>query len=230
MVKIMSRHFDAIQSKANHPTEKNAAESIPNLAGDRALEWTYVAVRTGRYADQHSHILDFGCGGAGTLSLAAASLGARVLAIDLMPQKFVTGYSNIEFRQIDVMALDESEKFDLILNCSTIEHVGLSGRYNAVEAHNGDLEAMRKLRRLSKPGGTMLLTLPIGQDAVVRPLHRIYGAERLPRLLEGYKIIETSFWRKDQRNIWLPSSQAKAISEQGNDHYYAIGCMVLQVA
>lgn len=226
----MNKHFDALQSKANRPTEENAAMSIPNLAGDRALEWTYVAARIGRYADQQSHILDFGCGGSGTLSFAAASLGARVLAIDLMPQKFVTGYSTIEFRQTDVKALDESEKFDLILNCSTIEHVGLSGRYNAVEAHDGDLEAMRKLRRLSKPGGTMLLTLPVGQDAIVRPLHRIYGAERLARLLEGYEIIETWFWHKDQRNIWLLCSRAKALSEQGNDHYYAIGCMVLQLA
>src|SRR5229473_2462110 len=96
---------------------------IPNLLGDRDLEWTYVAARIGRYADDNSRVLDFGCG-IGVLSLAAASLGARVLAIDLMPQQFETGYPNVEFRQVDVTTLDAGEQFDLIINCSTTEHVG----------------------------------------------------------------------------------------------------------
>ena len=206
------------------------SQPIPDLAGDREMEWTYIAVRIGRYADRNSYILDFGCG-TGILSLAAASIGARVLAIDLMPQQFETGYPNIEFRQTDVMTLDKQQyQFDLILNCSTIEHVGLSGRYNvATEAPDGDIEAMQKLRQLLKPGGHMLMTLPIGQDTVVRPLHRIYGTKRLPRLLEGYQVLESSFWCKDQRNIWLPCSQGEAMAEVGNDHCYALGFMTLRV-
>jgi SAM-dependent methyltransferase len=208
------------------PTSKELP-TLPNLAGDREIEWTWVAARIGRYATKDSRVLDFGCG-FGWLSLAAASIGARVLAIDLLPKQFETGYPNIEFRQVDVMSLDKQlGQFDLILNCSTIEHVGLSGRYNATDSPDGDLEAMGKLRQILKPGGTLLLTLPVGQDAVVRPLHRIYGVERLPRLLEGYKVIESSFWRKDERNIWLPCSQAEAMAEVGSDHYYALGCMVL---
>jgi SAM-dependent methyltransferase len=202
---------------------------IPNLLGDRDLEWTYVAARIGRYAGSESKVLDFGCG-IGVLSLAAASLGATVLAIDLMPQQFEAGYPNIEFRHTDVAALDATrEQFDLIVNCSTIEHVGLSGRYNSIEAPDGDLEAMAKMRQLLKPDGTMLLTLPIGNDDVIKPLHRVYGPERFPRLLEGYRALESSFWRKDQRNVWLPCSSEQAMAEVGSDHYYALGAMALQL-
>jgi 2-polyprenyl-3-methyl-5-hydroxy-6-metoxy-1,4-benzoquinol methylase len=208
------------------PTTKEPP-ALPNLIGDRELEWTYVAARIGRYADEHSLVLDFGCG-IGMLSLASASIGARVLAIDLLPQQFRTGYPNIEFRQVDLMSLEQSGQFDLILNCSTIEHVGLSGRYNAIDSPDGDLQAMGKLQQMLKPGGTMLLTLPVGQDAIIHPLHRIYGEKRLQRLLDGHKVIESSFWRKDENNIWLPCSQVKAMAEVGRDNYYALGCMVLQ--
>jgi SAM-dependent methyltransferase len=200
-----------------------------NLLGDREIEWTYIVARIGRYASEKSKILDFGCG-TGILSFAAASVGASVLAIDLMPQQFQSGYPNLEYQQVDIMSLDDNKKFDLILNCSTIEHVGLSGRYNAVEKTDGDLEAMQKMRKLLVPEGYMLMTIPMGQDIVIRPLHRIYGIKRFPRLIEGYQVLESSFWKKDEQNVWIPCSQEKALAELGNEHYYALGLMVLKVA
>jgi SAM-dependent methyltransferase len=228
----MTNYLRALRTRLS-PTPSPPPEEIapiPNLLGDRDLEWTYVAARIGRHAGSDSQVLDFGCG-IGVLSLAAASLGASVLAIDLMPQQFETGYPNIEFRQADVATLDaKHEQFDLIINCSTIEHVGLSGRYNSIEAPDGDLEAMAKMRNLLKQSGTLLLTLPIGNDDVIKPLHRVYGQERLPRLLEGYRALESSYWRKDQRNVWLLCSREQAMAEIGSDHYYALGAMVLQLA
>ena len=74
----------------------------------------------------------------------------------------------------------------------------------------------------------MLLTLPVGQDAVISPLHRIFGPQRLPRLLEGYQVIDSLFWKKDVHNVWMACSQREAYAEVGNYHYYALGCMVLQ--
>lgn len=211
------------------PKERSERISALELTGDRDLEWTYVAARICRYASVDSRILDFGCG-VGLLSMAAASLGARVLAVDLLSRQFPRSYKNIKFRQTDVMTLDEKKNtFDLILNCSTIEHVGLSGRYGALEATDGDIEAMQKLRRLLKPGGHMLLTLPVGQDAVFLPLHRIYGSLRLPRLLEGYRVEESTFWHKSVRNFWTQCQREEVVTEAGNDHYYGLGCMVIQV-
>ncbi len=200
----------------------------PDLSGDRDLEWGFVAARLGRYVSNDTRVLDFGCGN-GVLATAAAGLGARVLAIDLMPRRMLSLNPRIEFRRVDLLALDDETVFDLVVNCSTIEHVGLGGRYNTTGMTDGDLEAMVKLRRMLRPDGYMLLTLPVGRDAVVHPMHRIYGEERLPRLLCGYDVVESNFWRKDARNVWLPCSRDEAVIEKGNERYYALGAMVLRV-
>lgn len=198
-----------------------------DLTGDRELEWTYVSARIGRYADRTSRVLDFGCGD-GHLTFAAGSLGASVLAVDLGEPSFPVVYPTVAFRKADVMSLDEDEGFDLVICCSTIEHVGLAGRYGVVaENPDGDLLAMGKLRRMLKHGGHMLLTVPVGLDAVIKPLHRIYGPERLPRLLEGFRVVESLYFLKDGRNRWVPCSGSAAMAEPGGAGYYALGLMVL---
>ena len=224
---IRTRLRKAWHCLAGEPAGRQAP--VPNLLGDRDVEWSFVAARIGRYTEARSSVLDFGCDGHGILSWAAASLGARVLAIDLLPIEFTPYYDKIEFRVVDVMHLDKAaEQFDLVINCSTIEHVGLGGRFNSIEDSDGDLHAMRKLCTLLKPGGHMLLTLPVGRDAIIRPLHRIFGQERLPQLTDGYTVLEERFLRKDARNIWLSCTGDEAMQEEGNDHYYALGLMVLR--
>jgi len=127
------------------------------------------------------------------------------------------------------------EHFDLIINCSTVEHVGLVGRYGVTESRpNGDLEAMARLRELMKPGGVMLLTIPVGQDAVFEPLCRVYGAQRLPQLLNGYTVEKEVFWVKDDQNRWVLCDKetaldfkALACSWDPMENVYALGCFVL---
>ncbi|MEI6916447.1 MAG: DUF268 domain-containing protein, partial [Armatimonadota bacterium] len=130
---------------------------------------------------------------------------------------------------VDVLKLDPAElQFDVILSCSTIEHVGLSGRYNSNEAEDGDVDAMRHMRKLMKPGGKMILTLSVGRDEVFRPFHRVYGPVRLPLLLEGYKILDEFYWRKDGANVWQRCSKDEAFLEQGSLRYYGLGFCVLE--
>lgn len=59
----------------------------------------------------------------------------------------------------DVLALDDLGEFDLIVTISTIEHVG---RDEEPRDASKAPEALRRLQRLLAPGGTLLVTIPIG--------------------------------------------------------------------
>ncbi len=232
MAGVLRRLIDRVRRGGAGPESArrrdSAAAPARDLAGDRELEWTYVSARIGKYADATSRVLDLGCGD-GHLAFVAGSLGARVLAVDLGEPSFPVVYPTVEFRKADVMSLpEEGRGFDLVICCSTIEHVGLAGRYGVtVEDPDGDLRAMGKIRRMLAPGGHVLLTIPVGQDAAIRPLHRIYGPARLPRLLEGFHVVEALYFIKDGGNRWVPCTETAAMAEAGGARYYALGLMVL---
>ena len=81
--------------------------------------------------------------------------------------------------------------FDAALSISSFEHDGL-GRYGDPIDPDGDLKAMRKMKDIIKPGGLLYLTVPLGMDKVIFNDHRCYGRKRLPYLLNGWTILETS--------------------------------------
>jgi SAM-dependent methyltransferase len=200
--------------------------SVPNLEGDRELEWSWVAANLGRGPGT---ALDFGCGLSGFLSMTAARRGYDVTAFDLRAIRWPHCHPSVRFSQGDMLQPHfNPSSFNLIINCSTIEHVGLSGRYGSVDRPDGDLEAMAALRGLLAPDGMMVMTIPVGQDAVFRPSHRIYGRERLPRLLNGWKIERKEFWTKDGDNRWVPVDETKALNQPGSESYYGLGLYVLR--
>lgn len=204
-----------------------------NLWGDRDVEWSFCAAHR---PDGPGEALDFGSG-ASYMSLIAARKGFQVTALDLEPQTFLWRHPQVTFVQGDLLKMDwQPERFDLVINCSTVEHVGLAGRYGVTEQWpDGDLEAMARLWELMKAGGVMLLTIPVGRDAVFAPLCRVYGKERLPRLLDGYIVEKEVFWVKDQENRWVQADKGTALNFEASagswdplQNVYALGCFVLR--
>lgn len=121
--------------------------------------------------------------------------------------------------------------FDVILNCSSVEHVGIAGRYGVVkEDLEADVRVMRELSHLLVPGGKMLLTLPVGQDRIVRPYHRIYG-KRLEHLLNGWRVVEQKFYiKRPGVNIYVQAGREEAVADEPTDKYYGLGLFVLEFA
>ena len=74
----------------------------------------------------------------------------------------------------------------------------------------------------------MLLTIPVGKDQVFAPQHRVYGQERLPKLLNGWRVMRSKFWGKDRENRWSAWDEHRALNEEPSDHYYALGLFVLR--
>lgn len=208
-------------------------KSLPNLAGDRDIEWSWVSAQM---PDGPGLALDFGPGGS-FLGLIAAQRGFKVTAVDLGPVRWYYAHPGLEFIHGDILKLSLPTKhFDLVISCSTLEHVGLAGRYGVTEnSPNGDIEAMARLKELMKPSGVMLLTIPVGQDAVFAPMSRVYGAQRLPGLLEGYTVEREDFWVKDNQNRWVLAEKEDALnfkasggSRKALRNIYALGCFVLR--
>lgn len=195
------------------------------LAGDRDVEWAWTL---GHLRAEPGDVLDFGAGH-GLLSLAAAFRGHRVVAVDLEPQAFSFTHRDIEYRRGDLNRLDVgTQTFDQVLNCSTVEHVGLEGRYGSTDEPDGDLRAMEKLASALRPEGTMVLTLPVGVDGVFRPYHRVYGETRLPALLAPFDIACEEFRAKGQSLRWETIDRGAALATQGSASYYALGLFVLR--
>lgn len=137
----------------------------------------------------------------------------------------------------DLLGADISDgSLDLVINCSTVEHVGLSGRYGETRnISDGDLDAMKKLYALMKPGAVMLMTIPVGQDAVFAPMTRVYGSERLPELVKGFSVTHEEYWVKDDANRWIQADKDTALAVQTRgqfpmpeENYYPLGCLVLK--
>ena len=198
----------------------------PNLLGDRNIEWSWVASHLGHGPGT---VLDFGSGG-GFLGLLAARRGYDVTAMDCHPVRWFHHYPRLRGIQHDILRVNDwSTRYDYIINCSSIEHVGLAGRYGVTTSKpDGDLQAMNILSRLVKPSGTMILTVPVGVDEVFPPLHRVYGQDRLPRLLQGWVVQTSEFWVKDQSNRWVITEEANALRQPARAWCYGLGLFVVR--
>ena len=210
---------------------QNGADRI-NLWGDRDIEWSFVAAHL---PEGPGRALDFGNGGS-HLHLIAARRGFGVTALDLEAHRFYWHHPSATFLQGDVLGREfQSEFLDVIINCSAVEHVGLAGRYGVKhERSDGDIEAMSRLREMLKPSGVMLLTIPVGTDAVFSPFCRIYGERRLPLLLSGFQVRHEEYWMKDADNTWIQQTRNIALAFRASvtswdpaKNCYALACFVL---
>lgn len=193
------------------------------LEGDRWIEWSFCMARLD---DGNGRTLDFGAD-VGFLSMAAAQRGHDVIALDRVETQPTFIHERV--RRVTGDVLDRPELgglFDQVINCSSVEHVGLSGRYGSSDRSDGDLEAMVVLREALRPGGRMVLTIPVGRDMVCPPLHRIYGEERLPRLLDGFDVAEEQYWARG--STWTSADRTTAIATQGGESFYSLGLFVLR--
>ncbi len=199
----------------------------PNLKGDRDIEYSWI---TANMPEGPGNALDFGCGPL-WLGLLAVRKGFNVTAMDLEPLTWYYEHPSLRFVQGDILKLIlPSNHFDLIINCSSIEHVGLAGRYGVTESRpDGDIEAMGSLKSLLKSGKSMPLTIPVGRDRVFNPLHRVYGTDRMPRLLEGWEVVKNEYWIKNNINRWICVEQSAAIKKEPVGHCFGLGLFALRL-
>lgn len=76
------------------------------------------------------------------------------------------------------------------LSCMhVVEHVGL-GRYGDAVDADGDLKAIAELKRVVRPGGSLLFVVPVGRPRIQFNAHRIYGYDQIVGCFDGFRLME----------------------------------------
>ena len=134
--------------------------------------------------------------------------------------------NGIKLVQGDICATSwEDNSFDYITCISTIEHIGVTGRYGITEKiPNGDIQAIREMTRLLKPGGQLFLTIPFGTVPVL-PINNVYTHQQILKMASNLKVLNSAFHRPDGKGGSVQcSTQEASDNDWRRDGYYALGC------
>jgi len=194
-----------------------------DLEGEKFVDWGWICTRLPRTPGK---ALEIGSGKSPIVP-ALISLGYDVTAVDLCAD-ISSLYDGVQFVLGDFTHVGFHSRFDVIVLCSVVEHIGLSGRYNSSEDPDGDLTVMKTAIKLLTRGGSLFLTIPVGKDATHRPWHRVYGDQRLKLLLTGFTVQACRFLVKRPHGPWCISSRECALSVEPDPRRYALGQFILQ--
>lgn len=193
LLKLVSRLPRSLRLKIMEP--------VPSI-NERIVEIPWVFMNLGL---EHGKILDVGCCWS-SVSMELASMGFEAWGIDL--DQLLLSHPNFKFIRGDVCRDSLPENyFDRVLAISTLEHIGLGHFQDAIRA-DGDRQAMRSIRRVLKPGGRLLMTVPFGRGRVTE-WFRVYDSRSLAELLGPLKPLRQDFFL-EKNGHWIPSAREEA--------------------
>jgi len=187
-------------------------------ASDRYIEYPWmmenISVKQGRLLDVGSTACEM------LFSLLPSSV--EIHGINLNDK--IVKNQNIKFFVADIRkTCFQDNYFDCITCISTLEHIGVSGRYGSDEDKQGDVKAIKEMKRILKPGGELLITVPYGKNDIL-PINKLYNKKRLNILLNNFCVIKQTFIKYNQRwGIWLKVNEAEAAeTDMIKDGWYAL--------
>ena len=150
-----------------------------------------------------------------------------VYTIDINTSEVNQPNENLILKKGDIRATPfENNFFDAVIAVSTLEHVGISGRYGIAESdEEGDFKAMAEIFRILKPGGCVFITVPYGVGRSL-PLNRLYSSDRITKLFEKFIVTKNDFFTFNTTyNMWfeVPEPTAKE-NNWDYDPWYSLGC------
>lgn len=175
-------------------------------SGDVGVRWVNERVAEVPYAFRAlsrvapgATILDVGATES-TVSLSLATLGYDVTAIDPRPNPLSHERLHTIVGQIEEW--DTDAEFDAVLCLSTIEHLGTGEYAQQGTERRVDLDAMKRMHELTKPGGSLVLTTSVGR-ASSNGSSRVYDREGLDELLAGWEVEDLTLLQRKDATTWV---------------------------
>ncbi len=113
-----------------------------------------------------------------------------VTSVDIRPPSFTL--PGLFFLKGDILQLPFESNTINVLSClHTIEHIGL-GRYGDAINPNGFNEALIELQRVIAPGGSLILSMPVGKERVEFNAQRVLDPSTCICILKHMQLIEFS--------------------------------------
>lgn len=110
------------------------------------------------------------------------------------------GLGNLECERADLLHLPFADDSIESLSCMhVVEHVGLA-RYGDPMDADGDLKAFRELERVTAPGGSLLMVVPVGRPRIQFNAHRIYSAEQVQAALPRMRLADFALVGDNERD------------------------------
>jgi ubiquinone/menaquinone biosynthesis C-methylase UbiE len=168
---------------------------VQEVIPERIIEYPFAA-RHFKQLAPGSRVAVTGCYG-DLLTTLLPAMGLEVVGIDI--KEFPLEAAGFSFKKSDLRHIELPDaSFDGVAAVSTIEHVGLFDG-----DPDGDRKAVAEFKRLLKPKGLFVITVPFAADATVISMNqRIYDRASLTRLLDGFDIKELAAYAYSSEKAW----------------------------
>ena len=164
-------------------------EKYSPTTDERVLEYSFAIGKLSRM--EPGNLLDVGCVARMNLVPAVAcELGWKVWGIDIRNYNF--SHPNFTFTKGNILDnLFPLKFFDAITAISTIEHIGIKGRYGLSEnIVMGDMSTFNEIRDILKKEGKLIATVPFGNTYKISTLGRTYDEEHLKWFCRRWTVLE----------------------------------------